>query len=125
MFSRAVSCGSNPAPSSIIGQTLPPQRTAPREGFITPATSFKSVDLPAPLLPTSPTTSPRPSEKLTPRSAQKLSFSLCAPRPSSTNHCLSEKPRSIPRSKRIETASASTMMSLFLLFISFTVKRNR
>ena len=58
IFSLAVNCWSNPAPSSIIGQIFPYTFTLPFVGFITPATTFKRVDLPAPFEPIKPITSP-------------------------------------------------------------------
>ena len=47
----------------------PPVRTAPPCGVSSPATSRMSVDLPAPLGPSSPTNSPWRAEKETPSTA--------------------------------------------------------
>ena len=58
MFSLAVSSGSNPAPSSIIGEILPFTSTVPVVGLYTPLTTLRSVLFPAPLAPIIPTTSP-------------------------------------------------------------------
>ena len=76
MFSRAVSSGSNPAPSSIIGDITPSTLTLPLVGFITPLTTFNKVLLPAPLLPISPTTSPLEISKETLFKASNSFFSL-------------------------------------------------
>ena len=60
-FSRPVSSGLKPAPSSSRAATRPRTTRSPRLGCSTPQTSCSSVDLPAPLRPTMPTTSPRRS----------------------------------------------------------------
>ena len=49
---------SNPAPSSIIGATVPLISTEPFVGFKTPAIVFNKVLFPEPFLPTRATASP-------------------------------------------------------------------
>ncbi len=55
IFSRPVSSGWKPAPSSIKGETLPRMVIWPEVGVMTPAISFRIVDLPEPLGPIIPT----------------------------------------------------------------------
>ena len=63
MFSRPEISGWNPAPSSSSAASLPVTDTSPEVGCTIPARSFKSVDLPEPLAPMTPTISPRATSK--------------------------------------------------------------
>jgi len=72
IFSLAVRFISKPAPNSIIGEIFPSTLIDPFVGFITPLINFNSVDLPAPLLPINPTTSPFSISKFIFFNAQKL-----------------------------------------------------
>ena len=74
IFSRAVNSGSKPAPNSIIGDITPFTVTVPFVGFMTPETTFNSVDFPAPLLPIRPITSPFFTSKDISCKAQKSLF---------------------------------------------------
>lgn len=58
MFSRAVSSISKPAPNSIRGAMLPFTVHVPSVGSSTPAIILSKVDLPEPLVPNMPNTSP-------------------------------------------------------------------
>lgn len=58
MFSLPDSSGCMPAPSSMRGEIFPSTVTFPEVGDITPATSFRMVDLPLPFGPMMPTHSP-------------------------------------------------------------------
>jgi len=66
------SCGTNAIPSALISRgarpvmSRPSSRTAPRLGRRMPATTLRSVDLPAPFGPMMPTISPRSTERSTP-----------------------------------------------------------
>ena len=71
MFSSPVKSGLNPAPSSSSAATRPLTFRSPVVGASVPHTICKSVDFPAPLRPTMPTTSPGLMAKFTPLSAQK------------------------------------------------------
>src|SRR5262245_61505853 len=57
------------SPGSLPLSIWPAKRTVPPFGACTPVMVFIRVDLPAPLSPTSPTTSPGSTAKVTPRSA--------------------------------------------------------
>ena len=70
------------------------ERPLPRVGWITPATTFSSVDLPAPFSPIMPSDSPRRSSKLTPSSAR--------------NTCAAPRPRSRSQTRRTRPPRAST-----------------
>ncbi len=72
-FSRPVSSGWNPAPSSSSADTRPLMRTLPFSGCWMPAIMRSNVDLPEPLWPTSPYTVPRSISSDTSLSAQKSS----------------------------------------------------
>ena len=50
-------------------RSVPSVRIVPESGATTPPSTFISVDLPAPFSPTSPTTSPRATDRLTASSA--------------------------------------------------------
>ena len=101
----------------IIGDITPFTFTFPLVGFITPLTTFNSVDFPAPLLPIRPTTSPFPMLKETSLSAQKSSFFFffffLVNR--FTNACFIEKSFSISRLNFIETFSI--LIISYLLYI--------
>ena len=58
MFSRALSSGSKPPVIAISGATPSRTVTVPSSGSSTPAIRLSSVDLPAPLRPTTPIASP-------------------------------------------------------------------
>ena len=58
MFSRPVSCESNPAVSSSKALTAPLTVTVPLVGNVTPVIIFNAVDFPAPLCPRNATASP-------------------------------------------------------------------
>ena len=70
MFSRPVSSGWKPVPTSSSEATRPRSRAVPPVGSTIRLRIFSSVDLPAPLRPTMPTTSPRPTSNETSLSAQ-------------------------------------------------------
>ena len=74
MFSKPVNSELNPAPSSIMGATLPRTITLPLVGGRTRAMIFISVDLPAPLGPIMPNTSPFWTSNVMPSSAQRDSY---------------------------------------------------
>ena len=103
MFSLAVNSKSKPAPNSIIGQIFPYISTLPFVGFITPATTFNKVDLPAPLFPINPTTSPFCTSKDTSSNAQKKDFFVFFPDRKFIKACLKEKFFSMPKLNFIET----------------------
>jgi len=69
-FSRPVKSGWKPAPSSSIEATLPPISTRPEWGGRIPANSFRSVLLPEPFSPTTPSASPGATSRSTSRRAQ-------------------------------------------------------
>ena len=70
MFSRPLSSGSMPVPSSISASLRPRNRTTPRSGLSNPYRIFSSVLLPAPLRPTTASDSPRRSSNDTSSTAQ-------------------------------------------------------
>ncbi len=70
MFSRPVSSGWKPAPTSSSEATRPRISTRPAVGSVMRERILSSVDLPAPLRPMMPMTSPGWTSKLTSRSAQ-------------------------------------------------------
>src|SRR5687768_6879941 len=72
-FSRPVSSGWKPVPTSSRLPTRPCSSTLPVVGTVIRERIFNSVLLPAPFWPTSPTTSPASMLKSTPRSAQMRS----------------------------------------------------
>ena len=57
-FSRPLTSGWNPAPSSIRADTRPATRTSPRVGRAMPATSFSRVLFPDPFRPMTPHVAP-------------------------------------------------------------------
>src|SRR3982750_1352498 len=69
MFSRPVSSGWNPEPTSTRAASRPRIVISPRGGVVIPDRSFRIVVLPAPLWPTTPSASPRFTSKLTSRRA--------------------------------------------------------
>src|SRR3954466_1862944 len=70
MFSRPVSSGWNPVPTSSRAATRPRVRDTPSVGAVILARILSTVLFPAPLAPTMPSDSPSASEKLTSRSDQ-------------------------------------------------------
>ncbi len=72
-FSRPEISGWNPAPSSMRAETRPSTARLPREGFVMPATSLSSVDLPEPFSPMTPKADPFGTSNETPSSAVKVS----------------------------------------------------
>src|SRR5829696_5387912 len=104
-FSRPVSSGWNPAPSSRRAAMRPTVRSRPLVGRRMPAMHFRSVDLPEPLWPSRPTVSPTATSKVTSRSAQKSTAGL---RPRRSTRSLSDEVDSRWRRNRLETASTST-----------------
>ena len=72
-FSRPVSSGWKPAPTSSSGMRRPQTSIFPVSCIAIPEISWVSVDLPDPLAPTMPKNSPRRTSKLTSESAQKRS----------------------------------------------------
>ena len=95
MFSRPVSSGWKPVPTSSRLATRPAMVTRPSLGSVMRDRIFSSVDLPAPLRPMMPSTSPRLTSKLTSFSAQNSSVAVAAHdgaaaqpcRPSVATHC--------------------------------------
>ena len=73
MFSRPLSSGWKPAPTSMRAPSRPWATNEPEVGTVTRERILSSVLFPAPLAPTSPSISPRSSEKLTSLSAQNSS----------------------------------------------------
>src|SRR2546423_14420525 len=73
MFSRPVSSGWKPVPTSKSEPTRPFTSTSPSVGAVMRERIFKSVDFPAPLRPMMPTTSPRLTSKETSFRAQNVS----------------------------------------------------
>src|SRR5450759_592409 len=73
MFSRPVSSGWKPVPTSSSGRTRPRICTSPNVGSVMRASILSNVLLPAPFRPMIPTTSPAETSKSTSRSAQKVS----------------------------------------------------
>ena len=71
-FSLPVSSGWNPVPTSSSEPTRPRTRTWPSVGGVIRERILSRVDLPAPLRPMMPTTSPSATSKDTLRSAQKV-----------------------------------------------------
>ena len=71
MFSRPVSSGWKPDPTSINAARRPLSVIVPDVGAVIRESSFSSVLLPAPLWPMMPSVSPRATSKLTSRTAQK------------------------------------------------------
>src|SRR4051812_4839745 len=80
MFSRPVSSGWNPVPTSSRLAMRPRSLTKPSVGSVMREITLSKVLLPAPFLPINPTVSPSATSKLTSRSAQKRS-SLAGPVP--------------------------------------------
>src|SRR3954454_10113507 len=70
----------------------PSNRISPASGGWTPASTFTSVDLPAPLSPTSATTSPALTVKFAPRSARTRPKLLTMRRASSSGSAMSGGP---------------------------------
>jgi hypothetical protein len=70
MFSRPVSSGWKPVPTSRRLPTRPWISANPRDGSVMRESTFSRVLLPAPFLPMIPTTSPRRISKETPSRAQ-------------------------------------------------------
>ncbi len=80
MFSRPVSSGWKPVPTSSSEPTRPSSVTCPSVGSVMRLRIFSSVLLPAPLRPMMPTTSPRLTSKQTSLRAQKeLAWSIRPP----------------------------------------------
>ncbi len=73
MFSRPVSSGWKPVPTSSSEPTRPRSRTRPSVGSVMREMILSSVLLPAPFRPMMPTTSPCPTSNDTSRSAQIIS----------------------------------------------------
>src|SRR5271169_3612950 len=73
MFSRPVSSGENPEPTSISADRRPRILISPEVGALILAKSFKRVLFPAPLFPMMPRDSPPATSKLTSRRAH-ISF---------------------------------------------------
>src|SRR5262245_66250742 len=67
------------SPGSLPLSIWPTKRIVPPLGAWTPVMVFIRVDLPAPLSPTSPTTSPGSTAKVTPRSACTAPKFFCTP----------------------------------------------
>ena len=78
-LSRPEKSGLKPAPSSSSAAMRPSTRTVPVVGVTVPHSSCNSVDLPAPLLPITPSDSPLRTCSDTSRSAQKLSPGISRP----------------------------------------------
>ena len=97
MFSRPVRSGWKPAPSSSRAETRPCTRTWPLVGSRMRVISLSAVLLPDPLAPMMPKQSPGSTSKLTSRRAHS-----------------SSRPISLPRSKRLSTASRSVRVSLMM-----------
>jgi len=76
-FSRPLRFALNPTPKLSRQPTLPRTSTWPRSASQMPASVFSSVDLPEPLRPMMPTTSPGQAVKSMPRRAQNS----CCQRP--------------------------------------------
>ncbi|GIU90720.1 MAG: hypothetical protein KatS3mg010_1819 [Acidimicrobiia bacterium] len=74
MFSRPVSSGWKPAPSSSSAASRPRVTISPCVGWRMPATHLSSVDLPDPLWPSRPTVAPCSTSNSTSRTAQKSSY---------------------------------------------------
>src|SRR6266487_1194527 len=91
MFSRPVSCPWNPVPTSSKHPTRPKSRASPAVGSVIRLSTLKSVLLPAPLRPITPSTSPRRRSNDTSRKAHNVSW------PRRCNGCL----------RRCATSSAS------------------
>ena len=72
-FSRPEISGWNPAPSSMRAETRPATARLPREGFVMPATSLRSVDLPEPFSPMTPKADPCGTSNETSSRAVKVS----------------------------------------------------
>ena len=70
MFSRPVSSGWKPVPTSSRLPTRPRSRTSPAVGRVIRLRTFSRVDFPAPLWPTTPSTSPGSTWNETSFSAQ-------------------------------------------------------
>ena len=73
MFSRPVSSGWKPEPTSISAASRPSSVMVPLVGAVMRESSLSSVLLPAPLWPMMPSVSPRATSKLTSFTAQKSS----------------------------------------------------
>ena len=71
MFSRPVSSGWNPVPTSSSDPVRPSITARPSDGSVIRVRIFSNVDFPAPLCPTMPTVSPGCTSNDTFRSAQK------------------------------------------------------
>jgi hypothetical protein len=71
-FSRPVNSGLKPAPSSSSDETRPVTVTRPLVGHTIPAISCRSVLLPDPLLPTTPSVAPAGTRSETSLNAQKF-----------------------------------------------------
>ncbi len=74
-FSRPVSSGWKPAPTSSRGTMRPQTSIFPVSCIAIPEINCVSVDFPEPFAPTMPKNSPRLTSKLTSESAQKRSCS--------------------------------------------------
>src|SRR4051812_37479627 len=81
IFSRPVSSAWNPVPTSSRLATRPRIRIRPRVGSVIRLMILRKVDLPAPLRPTIPTTSPVWKRRLRPSRAQNSSPLLPLARP--------------------------------------------
>ena len=78
-FSRPLSSGFNPVPSSSRLSTRPCTSNVPVVGYIAPLRILSSVLLPEPLTPMTPSDSPRRTVSETSRSAQKSSCRTTRP----------------------------------------------
>src|SRR5579862_3619439 len=79
MFSRPVSSGWKPVPTSSSEPTRPRMTISPAVGSVMRESTFRSVLLPAPFAPMRPRTSPRRTRKLTSSRPQIRSRSECTP----------------------------------------------
>ncbi len=89
VFSRPVSSGWKPVPTSRMLPTRPRIIALPSVGGVIRVSSLRSVDLPAPFLPMKPTTSPSSISKDTSLSAQSSSseWSTCSRRSARRTVC--------------------------------------
>jgi hypothetical protein len=84
-FSRPVNSGWNPVPTSSKLPIRPRSRTSPEVGRVIRLRIFSRVDFPAPLGPTTPSTSPGSTRNETPFSAQNSPGLTASARPRRRN----------------------------------------